>query len=222
MKISHQLLAVLAFGALSADTAFAGHYVHHRHAPGVVALGHGYGRDVNKSTKTGTSTGAAPEKAPGSSLKEQNVHYHQQETPVGPDGGLHRNAVGAVNLVAPDGGLRRNAVGALVEPNKADPGKADHDKAAEHTNATGMVIHDLDTKPVIDNTPVNKLSPAATQNKDRSSVTTALSIVRASGQGIGASGLKRREIGMVALGGPAPININSGVLSGNMFHPKHP
>ena len=221
MKISHQLFAILAFGALSADTAFAGHYIHHRRGPSAAAHGHGYGHDVNKSANTGSSTGSAPENAPGSGLKYQNVHNHHQKSPVGPHGGLQRNAVGAVGPVAPDAGLHRNAVGAPVEPNKTD-----HEAVIEHgnaSNAAGPVIHDLDTKPVIENAPVNKLSPAAAGNKDHQSVTTALTLVRVNGQGIVGTGLNRRAIGMVALGGPQiKINTNTGVLSGNMFHPKHP
>ncbi len=221
MKIGPHLFAILAFGALSTNAAFAGHYSHH-HARGAAA--HDYGHHVNTSAKTGISTDTAPENAPDSGLKYQNVHKHHQESPVGSDGGLHRNAIGAV--VDPDkmdhdrtdGGLHRNAVGALVDPNKAD-----HDKADEHGNATGSVTHDPDTKPVIDNAPVNKLSPSAAQNKDHGSVTTALTIVRMNGLGIGGTSLNRRGIGTVALGGPAQkINTNTGALSGNMFHPRHP
>lgn len=285
MKIGHQLFAILAFGALSTNAAFAGHHSHHHHHYARGAAAHGYGHDVDTSAKTGISTDTAPHHAPaadpvesaktgistdiaphnapaadyghyqaatagagpsgkegaadtaidtsnsvhlgretinngkqrsvtktkttkttgapGSGRKYQIVHNHQHESPVGSDGGLHRNAIGAV----------------------VDPNKMEHNKTVEHGSAAGPVTHDLvDTKPVIDNAPVNKLSPGAAQNKDHSSVTTALALIRTNGLGIVGTGSNRPGIGMAALGGPAQIkiNINTGVLSGNMFHPRHP
>ncbi len=92
------------------------------------------------------------------------------------------------------------------------------------TDGAVFLSNDLDTKPVIDNAPVNKLGPSGAQNKDHGSVTTALTLVKINGQGIGGTGLNRGRTGTAALDGPAQIkiNINTGVLSGNMFHPKHP
>jgi hypothetical protein len=167
-------------------------------------------------TKTSKTTGAWH-----SGLKYQHVHNHHIE-------GSHRNAVGAVvdpnkkDYDKSDGHLHRNAVGALVDLNKKDHDKID--KTVEHGDATGPVTNDLDTKPVIDNAPVNKLGPGAVQNKDHASVATVLTLVKMNGQGIVGAGLNRGRAGAAALGGPAQIkiNINTGVLSGNMFHPKHP
>jgi hypothetical protein len=133
--------------------------------------------------------------------------------------------------------LRRNAIGVLVEPNHTDQGNAElhnkteheitndqnaakYDKAIEPgntiaphviTSTTNPITHGPNAGPTTSKTTIEELSP------------NALSIARTSSLSLSGTDSIRPRIDIGAVGGPAPINkinINSGVLSGNMFHPK--
>ena len=103
--------------------------------------------------------------------------------------------------VGSKGGLQPNAAGTLVEP--PNPGPDTNPIPGE-------------TKPVLPgNAPVSKLSADATSKSAQGLNGAALNILR-----MGGPGSRSGPTGSGALGGPSAIN--SGALSGNMFHPKHP
>jgi hypothetical protein len=135
-------------------------------------------------------------------------------------------------------GSHRNAIGARVEQERADHGQADahykmrhdraleqkppeHDKAIDLPNSvvhrdsaptTSPVTHGLDAG-LAGRTTIEQLSPNASKT------------ARISGLSISGTDSFRPRFDTGAVGGPAQINkinINTGVLSGNMFHPRHP
>ena len=153
---------------------------------------------LGKKTKTAYTTKTAKTTkttgALGVVLKHQYVFNHRQKPSVGLGGNLQRNAVGA-----------------LVEH------KTDHDKTIEHSTTVVPGVTARTTGPVTPNLVTKAVNGNATIDKSRPD---ANKIVRTSGLSISGTGSFRTKFDTGALGGPAQIN--SGVLSGNMFHPKHP
>lgn len=114
-----------------------------------------------------------------------------------------RNAIGA--LVKQDNeGLNHNAAGALVEKQNL----------GSKLSTAGA------PQPPPRTTPVTQRNPDTLVKGDHAVRTAALKIVVANGLSLSGGAYNRPGFGTAATGGPAQIN--RGVLSGSMFHPRHP
>jgi hypothetical protein len=168
------------------------------------------GREPMKGSKGRAFKKAKTTVAPGVALKHEPVHNYHLGLPVGSDGGLHRNAIGVIvnhdKAVERGHDLARGAA-APITALAAAPGAA-------------SAIHDLNTKPVIGNAPINNPGPGATQiGNHASDEVAALKVVTTNGLGINGTGLVRPGYGAGALGGPKTA---ANGLSGNSFRPRHP
>jgi hypothetical protein len=129
----------------------------------------GKGRPVKKA-KTTTP--------PGVAVKHEPVHNLHQVSPVGSDGGLHRNAVGAV----------------IVQHEKAAAPPAD-----AGPRRIGTMLHQPEKKTVLGNVPIKHSNPGTA---------AALKVVSLNGLSISGTGMTRPGFGAVALGGPAKAGAN--------------
>jgi hypothetical protein len=129
---------------------------------------------------------------------------HRHEFPAGLERESHRNAIGAREK-QDQGGVQRNAVGSLVLPG--------HHVVAMRS-ATG------DMMPPLGNAAGPQVKPDTTPRNNPAPNIATLKIFRMGGLSINRTGLDRPAYGTAGIGGPPQID--RGVLSGNMFHPKHP
>jgi hypothetical protein len=162
-------------------------------------------RKLPKTDMTVRTGAAGVTSGPGQkNLRFLAVH---DSKPGAPKIHLQRDAVGAVvnHDDHNDNGSHRNAVGAVVERDKRD---------------TSPKLAPGGSVPALSNGPVTqaKLGMPSSANRDHSAA--ALSLVRMNGLSLSGTGLARPGFNTVAIGGPPQTD--RGVLSGNMFHPKHP
>jgi hypothetical protein len=154
--------------------------------------------------------------APATGLKLDHIHIHLQGPLVGPDGGLHRNAVGTVVIQAVKHG--NAATGGAAAPTTTSVAAPTTTTAAPQ--GSGAIIHDPSTKAPGGNVPVVNSSPGAPQIGNHASGTAALAIVTARGPSINGTGMIRPGSGAGVIGGPAKIA--GGFISGSSFRPRHP
>jgi len=142
-------------------------------------------------------------------VKHEHVNNHRQAAPAGSDGGLHRNAIGAV-------------VG--------------HDKPIAHGNAPALgAAAPMSTTPAAPPA-ANTLADPATKSAAASAPIAnaklgtesiihhgpgagAIGVGSANGPSINGTGIGRPWLGAGAIGGPAKI---VGVLNGTAFRTRHP
>jgi hypothetical protein len=176
---------------------------------------HHFDRKANTGRTTKTARATSPE------AKRRHSLTHPREIHFASHRGSHRNAIGArVEQEHADRG-QANAHDKMRYEKALEHKPPEHDKAIEPANGvvhrdiaapTSAVTHGLDAG-LAGRTTIEQLSPNASKT------------ARISGLSISGTDSFRPRFDTGAVGGPAQINkinINTGVLSGNMFHPRHP
>jgi hypothetical protein len=180
-----------------------------------VNQGHRTGRDGN-----GPSVKTADRKYKKAIVKHEPDHHHDAATAFKPH--WQRNAVGAL-VKRDDPVVRRDAVGVLLHEHDKHDREA-KSVAGQTTPPPGQAAAPLSGPASAGNATVARSVTDPTAKNDHRLDPAVLQIVRTNGQSIDGTGLRRPAYNLGALGGAVQVHaqLNSGVLSGNMFHPKHP